>query len=117
MEETPNINEAKSIEIKMRTSAAQAHELLERLAHDPAFRQSMQDDPQNTLMQYGIEISEESAQEFVELPDPEEIDGLLMKLGEYGIAPGTRRSLGWIAIVEAYAMPLVVTAPAVDDEG
>jgi putative modified peptide len=111
-------DEPTRLDIRIETSATQADELLERLAHDETFREQYWENPRDVLGQYGIHVSEDSIAHFSELPSPEEIEQLRsMLLGEYGQAGFVPRRLGWLCMVEPFAMPLMVTAKDGDDAG
>jgi putative modified peptide len=59
--------------IEIRISPRQAEELVDRLINDTEFRESLAQDPNAVLGQYGISIPAPLLPDLVELPSPDEL--------------------------------------------
>ncbi len=71
--------EYEDVGVELRMTPKQARELTELLG-DPEFRERLTERPQETLREYGIEISGELAEGAVFLPGIGEIDELLDRI-------------------------------------
>jgi putative modified peptide len=95
----PQIPGGQAIKIEM--TPTQAAEFVERLATDEAFRTRYQNETQDVLAEYGVEMPDDMIPEKVELPDPESLQQALAALREerpFTISP----DMGMAAAVLAY---------------
>jgi putative modified peptide len=108
----------KKLKITIEASAAQAKDLLDRLAEDD-FRARFEANPESALLECGIEVDKDTLEHFGELPSKQEIRQLreLLLGGQYDQADVGSRQLGWVCFIEPHAMPLMVTAKEGDEAG
>ena len=94
-------------EIRLNITRERARGLINRLVHEPNFRERFEGDTLALLSEYGIEVSPESLPSRVRLPDPAAIQAFLSLL-ETRIAPEPASPFGAAVVVLAFgAMPVV----------
>ena len=94
-------------DIRLNITRERARGLINRLVHEPNFRERFEADTLAVLSEYGIEVSPESLPRRVRLPEPDAIEAFLSLL-ETRIAPEPASPFGAAVLVLAFgAMPVV----------
>jgi hypothetical protein len=94
-------------EIRLNITRERARGLINRLVHEPKFREQFEADTLAVLSEYGIEVSPESLPNQVRLPEAAAIQAFLSLL-ETRIAPEPASPFGAAVVVLAFgAMPVL----------
>ena len=99
----------RSRDVRISLTEEEARTFLDRLATDAGFRDSVEQNPRATLLEYRIDLGAESVPETVTLPSPEQITQFVeaVQAGNY-LGPRPSAVLGWAILhIVLGAMPLV----------
>jgi hypothetical protein len=105
--------ERKEINVRIRASARESYDFLQRLARDAQFRERLERHPREVLGEYGVEIDGDLPP-WTELPSPAEIEDVLKKVGdfdEFGNVSYAPAGYAWLVMFLPFSMAL-----AVDDQ-